>query len=281
MYELFTLLGMLAAVVVARRVPGSHSGGPSPARRTSSEATSALRVAAIVGAGLGAHAAHMIPAALGWLDDPSVFVKAELAGAGPVGSGSAGSALSWARWAPLYGRSVLGGILGGWGAVELGKWFFSVRGSVGAFWAAPLAIALCLGRVGCLLTGCCGGRSYAGPFAVVDRVGVARFPAQGIEIVFHGLAFVVLYRRARGRRANELDLVAYFAAYGALRFWLEGLRWHRVFVFGLTFYQLLGAMLFILAGAMWLWRVQRRMAWGSPRPAHLQPQAAAPQEKTS
>lgn len=247
MYGLFVVLGMLSSLLVVRSL---RSTGGSPETRDQR-----IQAAAIVGAGVGAHLAHALPTALGWLEH-APLVGAEVTGLERLG-----------------GRSILGGLLGGWVAVELTKWRLGRRQSLSASMAAPLAMALCWGRVGCLVTGCCGGIEYSGPGAWRDAAGVARYPVQGVEVVFHLLAFLWLYRRARGGRANDLDLVGYLASYGLLRFALEFLRWHGVFAWGLSWYQWLSALLFVPAFLLWVTRFARQGASFAPRQEHLEPES--------
>lgn len=234
MYGLFVMFGMLCSMFVARSLRS-----PQDSRRGKEVSDLYVKAAALVGAGIGAHLAHALPTALGWLQHAPAF-DAEVTGPERLG-----------------GRSILGGLLGGWAAVELAKWRLGRRESLSASMAAPLAVALGWGRVGCLLTGCCGGVAYSGPGAWRDAAGVARFPVQLIEVGFHLLAFVWLYARARGGKANELDLVGYLAAYGLLRFGLEAQRWHGVFAWGLSWYQWLSLALFVPALVLFLKRAAR------------------------
>jgi prolipoprotein diacylglyceryltransferase len=149
---------------------------------------------------------------------------------------------------------VLGGILGGWIAVEVSKPALGIRVPTGDGFAAPLAAALACGRVGCLLTGCCAGKAAAAgawwqAIAVEARDGVSRFPAALVECVFHGSAAIVLVLLARRGVLRGRGLAAYVTAYCVLRIALEEVRDNPPVLHGWTYYQLLALPLLALAAA--------------------------------
>lgn len=82
-----------------------------------------------------------------------------------------------------------------------------------------------IGRVGCLLAGCCHGMPYTGPLAVRDSVtGAAYFPVQLLET---GVNFTIgLYLIVQAKRNKPMPdlLFAYLGLYSAARFLLEYLR---------------------------------------------------------
>lgn len=229
MYGLCVLIGVLGSLGVSRwlsRRQWSATGDPA--------AQAQIRLVAIVCAGIGAHLAHLVPTALGWLDQ------------GPDNDEG------------LFGRSILGGLLLGWVGVEIAKRRLRVTGSTGPKLAAPLAFSLAWGRVGCWFAGCCGGIPIRGEWGVIDPRGVNRWPVQPVEVVFHTLAFVWLFTRASRGRANGLDLVGYLASYGFVRFCLEFVRWHPKLWLGFTWYQWLSLVLAL--PALWLWVLRYRAA---------------------
>lgn len=73
---------------------------------------------------------------------------------GPIGLGDAGSAL---LDLDLTGKTVYGGLLGGWAGVEVTKRLAGVAGSTGDAFVAPVLAGQAIGRVGCFLHGCCAG----------------------------------------------------------------------------------------------------------------------------
>ncbi len=150
------------------------------------------------------------------------------------------------------GRTVLGGILGGWIAVEIAKPRLGIRVPTGDGFAVPLAVALACGRVGCALTGCCAGRPVeAGAWwralALVAPDGVARFPAPVAEAVFHAAAAIVLLVLVRRGVLRGRLLAVYVGAYCIVRVLLEEVRENPPVLGRWTYYQLLAVPLFVLA----------------------------------
>src|SRR5687768_3185762 len=85
---------------------------------------------------------------------------------GAVFGGAGGSKLlAWVESAQHYwaaredlavvlgGTTIVGGLLGGWIGVELVKKYLGVRTSTGDVYVFPLVLGMCVGRVGCFLTG--------------------------------------------------------------------------------------------------------------------------------
>ncbi|MFY9346099.1 MAG: prolipoprotein diacylglyceryl transferase family protein, partial [Planctomycetota bacterium] len=150
--------------------------------------------------------------------------------------------------------TVLGGLLGGWLAVEAWKWRAGVRLATGGDFALPLAMALACGRIGCWFAGCCAGAPCAdGWLATTDAAGVPRFPVQLLEAAFHFVAVVVLAVLAKKNVWPAQRLGAYLACYAAVRFVLEFRRQHPPVALGLSWHQFLALALFALAGTTW-WR---------------------------
>lgn len=123
------------------------------------------------------------------------------------------------------------------------------------------------GRFGCFLAGCCHGRPTDVPWAVVfrdprsqvrpDWLGVPLHPAQLYEAFGNALIALALYRLLIKTEKSRPGLViaAYFAAYGAERFFLEFYRGDTVpFAFGLTAGQATGLGLIAAGGAVLVWR---------------------------
>ncbi|MEM9864407.1 MAG: prolipoprotein diacylglyceryl transferase family protein [Myxococcota bacterium] len=159
---------------------------------------------------------------------------------------------------PIGGRTVLGGLLGGWIAVEIAKARLGYRGATGDRFALPVALGLTFGRIGCLLRGCCEGVMLDVPWQVGSALTVERVPVALIEAYFHAAAsgWVVLATMRNwiaGRR-----LAAYLSAYAVVRFSLEFVRGHPRPFAGLTYYQLLCVALGLLAGLTWFSRRERR-----------------------
>ncbi|MFI5301062.1 MAG: prolipoprotein diacylglyceryl transferase family protein [Polyangiales bacterium] len=151
----------------------------------------------------------------------------------------------------IGGRTLLGGLLGGWIAVEAGKRGLGVTTPTGDGFALPLAIALACGRVGCVLTGCCAGRPLDGyewwrAIAIDDGHCSHRFPAPHVEVVFHLACAVALYALMRTGALRHRRFAAYVALYAAFRFAIERVRDNPRIALGLTYYQWLSMPLLAL-----------------------------------
>jgi len=75
------------------------------------------------------------------------------------------------------GRTLLGGVGGGWIAVILAKRSFGIRRPMGDPFAFALAAGEAIGRIGCFAAGCCYGKIADVAWAVHDH-GAPRHPTQ-------------------------------------------------------------------------------------------------------
>ncbi len=97
---------------------------------------------------------------------------------------------------PGGGKTIVGGLLGGWAGVELVKAARGIRSRTGDLFAVPLCVGIAVGRVGCLLAGLPDdtyGKATGLPWAVNFGDGVGRHPTQAYEIVFLALLGVLLH----------------------------------------------------------------------------------------
>ncbi len=177
----------------------------------------------------------------------------------------------------LYGnRSILGGLLGAWLGVHVAKRLTGYRTRTGHLFAPAVAAGMAVGRIGCALTELPGTPSPLGVGPVLDQAtadrlggvaGVPLHPSFAYEIVFHAVAFAVLWwwLRDRLRRPAEA-FVLYVAAYGVFRFLVELVRGNEVVWAGLTRPQLFLALTvpLLLARVWWLWQ-QGHLAPALPR----------------
>ncbi len=129
----------------------------------------------------------------------------------------------WLMWAT--GKTILGALIGGYVAVECAKKAVGYRAPTGDLFAMAASIGIILGRVGCLLHGCCPGAVCdARWWTLADANEVARWPTVPIEIAFNVLAFegcLILRRRAL-LPGQHFHL--YLIGYGLFRFVHEFVR---------------------------------------------------------
>ncbi|MEI6875672.1 MAG: prolipoprotein diacylglyceryl transferase family protein [Spirochaetota bacterium] len=153
------------------------------------------------------------------------------------------------------GRTVVGGLIGGWIAVEIAKRNMGIRYRTGDPFAPALALGLAIGRVGCFLNGCCYGIPSDLPWACDFGDGIQRHPTQIYSAVFDlGLfAYLWLVRASVVTRGELFRRFLYL--FGIFRFLIEFLRDTPKVLLGLSGFQ--WAMLGMLA---WLILRDRRAA---------------------
>jgi phosphatidylglycerol:prolipoprotein diacylglycerol transferase len=165
------------------------------------------------------------------------------------------------------GRTILGGLITGWIAVEAAKWRMGIRTSTGLPFALALPAGEAVGRIGCWFNGCCLGKETGGIFAVsVD--GVLRHPTQFYHFVAAVLILIALLL-IRPRLKTEGHLFRYYLVlWGISRFVIEFFRVQDQRFFGLSLAQWLSLELALAGGIMILWTAGRhnRKALDSPPP---------------
>jgi phosphatidylglycerol---prolipoprotein diacylglyceryl transferase len=137
------------------------------------------------------------------------------------------------------GKSILGGLLGGYAAVELAKHVMGYQRATGDLFAVVTPVGIMLGRVGCWIHGCCQGVACRPAwYTMRDLTGQERWPAVPVEIAFNllALAAIPVLRKKRVMPGQHFHL--YLMAYGVFRFLHEFLREEPRVVMGLTGYQI-------------------------------------------
>lgn len=121
------------------------------------------------------------------------------------------------------GRTVVGGIIGGYLGVEVTKRLVGITRSTGDGWAVALPLAQGIGRIGCLLHGCCYGAATDAAWGI-SMHGAQRHPVQGVEAVLDlTLAAVLWGLRSRAYPEGHL-FRRYLVGYALIRFGCEFLR---------------------------------------------------------
>ncbi|MCS7078581.1 MAG: prolipoprotein diacylglyceryl transferase [Chloracidobacterium sp.] len=161
----------------------------------------------------------------------------------------------------LEGKSIVGGLLGGWAGVEAAKRLAGVRQATGDAYVVPLLVGIAIGRVGCFLTGLTDGTCGALtglPWGVDFGDGLRRHPTQLYEIAYLTALGVTLRRTASAEDPPGALFRRFLLAYLAFRFTVEFIK-PRPFVYpwGLTAIQT-AALLGMGAAGYTLWRLRRR-----------------------
>lgn len=179
--------------------------------------------------------------------------------------------------------SILSALVGAWLGVHITKRIVGYRERTGDLFAPAVAIALAIGRFGCLLTERPGTPTSGGWGIVLDReaaerlgspAGVGLHPSFIYEIAFHAIAFALLWfwLRHLGLGAGE-TLTLYIGAYAVFRFLVEFVRGNEVAWLGLTRPQLflLVTIPLFVARIWWLARQGRLTPDRSRRQDERQP----------
>ena len=166
-------------------------------------------------------------------------------------------------WERLFwsGRSISGALLFGFIAAETAKPLLSYPLPPNDRFATALPFSIAIGRIGCLLSGCCLGIPYDGVLAMRAADGVMRHPAPLYEMAFNliaGALFVVLLRR---RLLFGRLFALYLVLYGTFRFFVEFVRDTPKLFAGWSGYQWLSLAMIALGAAFLLKRTFAPPAW--------------------
>jgi len=153
------------------------------------------------------------------------------------------------------GLTIYGAVLG----ATLGIWIYSkfsnFRFGYFADLVAPgVILAQAVGRVGCILNGCCYGKETSLPWGVVYThpesyapLGVAVHPTQLYEIVFCLIVFALLLKlRGHFKPDGSLFLI-YLSIYSLWRVGIDFLREGTPFILGLHQAQVIGIIVLAIA----------------------------------
>jgi phosphatidylglycerol:prolipoprotein diacylglycerol transferase len=204
-YEFFMLLaiavGGLFYFHAANRRPGLD------------EKSYVLITAAIVGGAIGAK----IP---NWI----MHYKAIAASSDP---------LAW-----LSGRTIVGGLIGGVIAVTFVRKRLGIEIKTGNLFAPALAIGIVIGRVGCLLRGCCYGKPTSLVWGLDFGDHILRHPTQIYESLFALCLFGYLFLKSKQNPPAGALFRTFVLSYFGFRFFIEFLRTDPPTALGLTLAQL-------------------------------------------
>jgi prolipoprotein diacylglyceryltransferase len=153
------------------------------------------------------------------------------------------------------GQTIVGGLLGGWIAVEIQKRRLGIRQPTGDLLAVPIALGTAVGRIGCFLSGLPDGTygtATSLPWAVDFGDGILRHPVAIYETLFmFALVLLLVALDRRGRRGESfLTLVVCYFAFRILVDFLKP----GVPLAGLTAIQWAAAAGLVWALSVWLLR---------------------------
>ncbi|MFQ3581086.1 MAG: prolipoprotein diacylglyceryl transferase family protein [Chloracidobacterium sp.] len=225
-------------------------------RRAPSELTTEQAVWILVGCLAGAWLGSKLVA---WLELPTLYWRFRA------------EPLVW-----LQGKSIVGGLLGGWVGVEVAKTLTGVRQATGDAYVVPLIVGMAIGRLGCFFTGLPDGTcgiATSLPWGVDFGDGLRRHPTQLYEIAYLVLLGLALEHHPSRPAPAGARFRWFLLGYLAFRFVVEFIK-PRPFLypFGLTGIQTV-ALMGMAAAAVSLWRQPHRaqatptvaVEGGSPR----------------
>lgn len=204
-------------------------------RRGEADATAAwpleTRLWLLVGCLFGAWAGSKL---LAWVESPTYYF---------------GRGFTW--FGLIGGKTIVGGVLGGWAGVEIAKRAQRLTDSTGDGFVLPLAVGTAIGRIGCFLTGLSDhthGVATTLPWGVDLGDGVRRHPTALYESAFAAtcaLLWVVVRRRTTLPPGAGFRL--YVAVYLGFRFLIEFLKPRETPVAGLSAIQIASLLGFVFA----------------------------------
>jgi phosphatidylglycerol:prolipoprotein diacylglycerol transferase len=116
--------------------------------------------------------------------------------------------LHWQLFLAPGGKTIVGGLLGGWLFVELAKRLLHIHTRTGDPLAIPLCLGIAIGRIGCFFTGLADdtyGKPSHLPWAVNFGDGIPRHPTQLYELFFlFALAAFLHWRSLRPHAPGTL-----------------------------------------------------------------------------
>lgn len=147
--------------------------------------------------------------------------------------------LMYSSAALLSGRTIIGGLIGGFIAVKITKKILNIKGKRGNLFAPAIALGCAIGRIGCLLQGCCFGIATGLPVGVNFGDGILRHPTQAYESLFNlGMFFYLNHKKSQNPQPGQL-LQIYLVSYFIFRFFLEFIKFEPKIIWQLTIYQIL------------------------------------------
>jgi phosphatidylglycerol:prolipoprotein diacylglycerol transferase len=175
-----------------------------------------------------------------------------LALGGLIGAYLFGTLNAWLSGEAGFGRSIVGALAGAIVGIEILKWRRGIVGSTGWRFAAPMAGAIAVGRIGCFLSGLddlTHGTPTSLPWGHDFGDGIARHPVQVYEslaMVAFLVAFLVLLWR-RNALVSRTGFYLFVGFYAGQRFVWEFLKPYGTVIGPFNLFHLLSVALMVYA----------------------------------
>jgi prolipoprotein diacylglyceryltransferase len=135
--------------------------------------------------------------------------------------------IHWQSFLLPGGKTIVGGLLGGWLAVEIAKRIRGIRSRTGDLFAVPLCIGIAVGRIGCFLAGLADdtyGMPTMAPWGIDFGDGIRRHPTQLYEIAFLLLLALFLHRVNKHPHRQGATFRLFMAAYFTWRLMIDFIK---------------------------------------------------------
>lgn len=122
------------------------------------------------------------------------------------------------------GKTIVGGLLGGWISVEAAKIVLKIKTRTGDLFAIPLCVGIAIGRVGCFFAGLPDdtyGTATKLPWGVNFGDGIRRHPTQLYEVIFLVALAMFLGWSARKPHAEGSLFRIFLGSYLAWRVFID------------------------------------------------------------
>jgi prolipoprotein diacylglyceryltransferase len=133
----------------------------------------------------------------------------------------------WQSFLLPGGKTIVGGLLGGWIGVEITKRVRGIHSRTGDLFALPLCLGIAVGRIGCLLAGLADdtyGTATTLPWGIDFGDGIYRHPTQLYEIIFLIALALLLHRFNRRPHREGATFRLFLAAYLAWRLVIDFIK---------------------------------------------------------
>ena len=138
------------------------------------------------------------------------------------------------------GKTIIGGLIGGYFSVRILKKRLNINLKVGNDIAAPAALGMAIGRLGCFFRGCCYGIEAPQCLGIDFHDGIYRYPTQLYELVFDFVLFIFLLYIKKKKEPKPGVLFRYLLNYYlTFRFFIEFIRESDRIIYFISYYQII------------------------------------------
>lgn len=141
----------------------------------------------------------------------------------------------------LYGKSIIGGLIGGMFGVIFIKKLLKIKLRLGNYIAPAVALGTGIGRFGCYFNGCCYGVATDCCDIICKDFGDGRLrlPTQLFEAAFQFTAFLILHFFKSKVKTPGILFKIYLISYMIIRFLMEFIRENPTVWLSMSIYQII------------------------------------------